>query len=298
MDLLKSILVFQQVAKHQSFSRAADELNLVPSAVSRQISELEKWLDIRLINRTTRTLNLTDDGHAYLAKMASIMTQVEDLKSTAQKSQHLTGSIKLTAPMMMGQYVLPNALAEFKRQHPHILLSLSLVNRKVDLIEEGFDLALRVGHLSDSSMIARSIGQMQFKTVASPGYLALRGIPNHPKQLSEHNCLIHSAITTPRKWTYQIEGKPQTVKVNGDTESNDSLCLKAFSVADQGITQLPSFYVDKDIANHHLVDILSNFAPAPLPINLLYPSQRLISPAIKALIEFLVDFLRLHSASH
>ncbi|GGP58342.1 hypothetical protein GCM10009347_25960 [Shewanella algicola] len=181
MDLLKSIQVFQQVAKHQSFSRAADELNLVPSAVSRQISELEKWLDIRLINRTTRTLNLTDDGHAYLAKMASIMTQVEDLKSTAQQSQHLTGSIKLTAPMMMGQYVLPNALAEFKRQHPHIQLSLSLVNRKVDLIEEGFDLALRVGHLADSSMIARSIGQMQFKTVASSGYLALRGIPNHPK---------------------------------------------------------------------------------------------------------------------
>ncbi|MEI8618006.1 LysR family transcriptional regulator [Pseudoalteromonas sp. B193] len=167
MDLLKSIQVFEQVAQQQSFSRAAESLNLVPSAVSRQINELEKWLDIRLINRTTRSLSLTEDGKAYLLKLSDIRSQVTELRRSKTQQQQIKGLIKITAPIMIGQYMLPVALAEFKELHQDVDLAISLMNRKVELVEEGFDLAIRVGHLNDSTMVARNIGNMRFKTVAS-----------------------------------------------------------------------------------------------------------------------------------
>jgi len=246
---------------------------------------------VSLINRTTRSLHLTEEGWRYLEKMEMIRVQVEQLRSVQQDNQAVKGHIKLTAPMMMGQYVLPKALAEFKRIYPQIRLSISLMNRKIDLVEEGVDLAVRVGHLADSSMVARKIGSMPLKTVASSAYFKQHGCPEHPKELSVHNCLINTAISTPKRWTYQVGGKAITVKVGGELEANESLCIKAFAMAGQGIAQLPNFYVDNAIASQQLIEMLTEYAPQPLPINLIYPSQRLLSPAVKALIEFLMDYM-------
>lgn len=292
MDLLKSFQVFQQVAELQSFSRAAETLGLVPSAVSRQIRELEKWVGVRLIHRTTRSLQLTEEGRLYLEKMSIISHQVAELQVLHTDSQYVKGHIRLTAPMMIGQYVLPESLSRFKKAHPQIEISISLMNRMADLVEEGFDLAVRVGRLADSNMIARSIGHMNLKTVASADYLQRMGVPTQPKQLTRHNCLINSGISVPRRWSYEVNGKATSVKIEGDLVANESLCLKAFAIAGQGIAQLPTFYVEKELATGELVEILSDCAPPPLPINVVYHSQRLISPAVRALVEFLVEDLR------
>ena len=291
MDLLKSIQVFEQVAQQQSFSRAAESLNLVPSAVSRQINELEKWLDIRLINRTTRSLSLTEDGKAYLLKLSDIRAQVTELRRSKTQQQQIKGLIKITAPIMIGQYMLPVALAEFKELHQDVDLAISLMNRKVELVEEGFDLAIRVGHLNDSTMVARNIGNMRFKTVASPHYINTHGMPSTPKDLKNHQCLINTAVTNAKRWSYLIDGKSTVIKVAGSLEVNDSQSLKAFAIANQGIAQLPSFYVDAAIQSGELIEILSDYVPSPLPVNLLYPSQRLLSPTVRALVEYLVPFL-------
>lgn len=291
MDLLKSIQVFEQVAQQQSFSRAAESLNLVPSAVSRQINELEKWLDIRLINRTTRSLSLTEDGKAYLLKLSDIRAQVTELRRSKTQLQQIKGLIKITAPIMIGQYMLPVALAEFKDLHQGVDLAISLMNRKVELVEEGFDLAVRVGHLNDSTMVARNIGNMHFKTVASPHYINTHGMPSTPKDLKNHQCLINTAVTNAKRWSYLIDGKSTVIKVAGSLEVNDSQSLKAFAIANQGIAQLPSFYVDAAIQSGELIEILSDYVPSPLPVNLLYPSQRLLSPTVRALVDYLVPFL-------
>lgn len=291
MDLLKSIQVFEQVAQQQSFSRAAESLNLVPSAVSRQINELEKWLDIRLINRTTRSLSLTEDGKAYLLKLSDIRAQVTELRRSKTQLQQIKGLIKITAPIMIGQYMLPVALAEFKELHQDVDLAISLMNRKVELVEEGFDLAIRVGHLNDSTMVARNIGNMHFKTVASPHYINTHGMPSTPKDLKNHQCLINTAVTNAKRWSYLINGKSTVIKVAGSLEVNDSQSLKAFAIANQGIAQLPSFYVDAAIQSGELIEILSDYVPSPLPVNLLYPSQRLLSPTVRALVDYLVPFL-------
>ncbi|MGB5998841.1 MAG: LysR family transcriptional regulator [Marinomonas sp.] len=289
MDIIKSIQIFQQVAKEQSFTRAAEQLNLVPSAVSRQINELEKWLGIRLINRTTRSLHLTKEGRDYLEKMALILDQVESLQQSPQNPQTLKGKLRITAPMMIGQHILPEILSGFKSQHSEVQISLSLMNRKVDLIEEDYDLAIRAGHLADSNLYARELGHIAFKTVAAPSYLETRPPLLMPKDLADHNCLINTALTTPKRWRYKIEDKNKMVKVNGDLETNESLCLLTFAKAGHGVALLPELYVNQDIAEGSLVEVLADFAPEPLPVHILYASNRFLNPTLKALIRHISD---------
>lgn len=292
MDLLNAFRIYQQVAHEQSFTRAAERLNLVPSAVSRQISELEKWLGVRLINRTTRALHLTQEGHRYLEKVEQIIAQVDDLSDMRDDSQQVRGRIRMTAPMMMGQYVLPRLLADFRRRHPQVEVSLNLINRKVDLIEEEVDLALRAGYLGDSNMVGRSVGQLAFKTVASPEYLARCGTPQTPAELSEHECLVNPALSSARRWRYQVDGKTTPIKVNGSLEANESLCLLDFAIQGMGVVLLPDLYVKRGLEQGTLVEVLADFAMPPLPIHLLYPTQRLVRPAVRALADHLVDALR------
>lgn len=287
MNILKSIQIFQQVVEDKSFTRAADNMNLVPSAVSRQISELENWLGVRLINRTTRSLHLTDDGQRYLEKMNAITRQVDDLKASKENQYKLSGRVKITTPMMLGQRVVPDMLSAFKAQYPDVKLSLSLMNRKVDLIEEGYDIAIRAGNLSDSSFYARKIGHTAFKTVASRDYLQSRPPLNEPSDLSQHNCIVNTAISSSKRWQYQVNGVSKYIKVDGDIEVNESACILAFAKAGLGVAMLPALYVEDDIQSGQLIEVLSEFALDPLPINILFPSNKLQSLTVRTLVDYL-----------
>lgn len=289
MDLLKSIETFQLVVEHKSFSGAAHTMNLVPSAVSRQVSELEKWLGVRLLQRTTRSIGLTTEGRAYLAKMALISQNVEELKGVRPTTATLKGELRITAPLILGKYILPPILSLFRKQHPEVKLSLFLTNRNVNLIEEGYDLALRVGELVDSELIARSLGEYKIKTVATPNYIQRNGEILIPQDLKQHTCLINSARQTPRRWTYQMNGKVIQIKVNGEIESNDSDVLREFCLQDQGILQLPDFQTNHLVKKGKLIEILSQYSPPPQQISLLFTRNRLMGPAQRTLIDFLVS---------
>ena len=287
MDIFKSIQVFQKVAEAHSFTKAGESLNLVPSAISRQISELEKWLGVRLINRTTRSINLTDDGRKYLDKMAEISSQVEGLRTLGKDNAECVGQVKITAPMMIGQIVAPALLSTFKTAHPKVSISLTLMNRKVDIVEEGFDIAIRAGKLADASFYARKIGNIAFKTVAAKTYLESRPALKTPKDLLAHNCIVNTALANSKRWQYRVGAQDKVIKVSGDIESNESACILSFTKSGLGVAMLPEFYLEEALASGELVEVLSEFIPEPLPLNIVYPSNKLQNPTINALIDFL-----------
>lgn len=289
MDLLKSIDVFREVCRQMSFSQAADRLNLVPSAVSRQISGLEKHLGVRLLERTTRSIRLTDDGTRCLRKMDEISRSVTELRGLSPGEDRIAGRIRLTAPPLSGPQFLTAALDGFCRENPEVSISTTLVNREVDLIEEGYDMALRVGILKESNLIARVIGTFSLSMVASPGYIEARGKPTHPRDLAAHSCLINTLARSPRRWRFRDGKRGFSVKVDGMYDFNDDGALRDFAIAGHGIANLPGFIVREQVENGDLVALLRKFAIEPLPVCIVYPSRELLSPAKRALIDYLIE---------
>lgn len=288
MDLLKSIDVFREVCRQMSFSRAAYRLNLVPSAVSRQVGGLEKHLGVRLLQRTTRSISLTHEGRRYLEKMDAISHGVRELRDLGSDDERIDGHIRLTAPPVFGPQFLIKALDGFLHAYPQVSVSTTLVNRDVDLVEEGYDIALRVGNLQDSDLVARTIGEFSLSVIASPGYLEAKGEPKHPRDLVKHNCLINTLARSPRRWRFLQGTREFTVKVDGKYEVNDDLALRHFAGSGLGIAYLPSYFVHDRVNNGELTLLLQRFALEPLPISLIYPSRQWLTPAKRALVEHLI----------
>jgi LysR family transcriptional regulator for bpeEF and oprC len=288
MNLLKSIEIFREVCKQMSFTQAAEQLNLVPSAVSRQINELEKHLGVRLLQRTTRSISLTDEGRRYLRKMDVISQSVHDLNNLNSDDAHIEGHIRLTAPPILGEPFLKGVLDTYLQQHPDVSLSTTLVNRHINLIEEGYDLALRVGKLDDSSLVARVVGQFALSIVASPAYIKAHGEPAHPRELVKHNCIINTLVQSPRRWEFKDGRRNFSIKVNGQCDANDDTMLRSIACSGLGIAYLPAIVVHDNIANGELVPILNSFIPDPLPVSLVYPSRQFLSSAKRKLIDHLI----------
>lgn len=289
MDLLKSIDVFREVCKQMSFSQAANRLNLVPSAVSRQISELEKHLGVRLLQRTTRSISLTDEGRRYLEKMDAISQSVRELKGQKSKDQSNEEHIQITAPPIFGPLFFADALNSYMHQHPQVSISATMVNREINLIEEGYDLALRVGELEDSNMVARMVGRFSLSVVASPKYVEIHGVPKHPKGLTAHNCIINTLTKSPRRWMFRESGRRFSVKVDGQFVANDDMLLQSYACSGLGIGFLPSYVTYDQVSKGNLILILEEFIPDPLPISVVYPSRHLLSTAKRKLIGHLIE---------
>jgi LysR family transcriptional regulator for bpeEF and oprC len=271
-----------------SFSQAADRLNLVPSAVSRQISELEKQLGVRLLQRTTRSISLTDEGARYLQKMDAISQSVRELRESSPDDDRIDGHIRLTAPPLFGPQFLTDALDAFLHTYPEVSVTTTLVNRDINLIEEGYDIALRVGTLKDSNLVARVIGKFALSIVASPGYIKANATPRHPRDLAKHNCLINTLAKFPRRWGFQQGKHKFTVKVEGAYEVNDDVVLRHLAGSGLGIAHLPSYIVHDQVTSGELALLLSKFTPEPLPICIIYPSRQHLSPAKRMLVDHLV----------
>jgi len=289
MDLLKSIEIFREVCKQMSFSQAANQLNLVPSAVSRQISELEKHLGVRLLQRTTRSISLTEDGKRYLQKMDAISQGVRELKGQPGKDQSSEEHIRLTAPPIFGPEFLGEALNSYMQQYPFVTISTTMMNREINMIEEGYDLALRVGELEDSNLVARTVGEFSLSVVASPEYIEHYKKPKHPKDLVNHNCIINTLTKSPRRWMFQEGGRKFSVKVDGRCIANDDMMLQSYACSGLGIAFLPSYVTSEQVDKGNLKLILKKFIPDPLPISVVYPSRHLLSTAKRNLIDHLID---------
>ncbi len=288
MDRLQSMALFVRVAELGSFSQAARQLGMSKSAASKQVAALEERLGVRLLNRTTRRLALTEVGAVYRDHCVRVVVEADEADLAASRhSSTPRGRLRVNAPMTFGFLQLAPLLPAFLTAHPAIQVELSLNDRVVDLIEEGFDLAVRIGRLADSSLIARRLATTGFVCAAAPGYLARAGRPAAPADLARHNCLRYTLRPQPEGWSFVRGGETVTVRIAGSLEANNGDALLAAACAGLGIVWLPDFIAAAEIAAGALVRLLPEWETPTLPIHAVFPAQRHPSAKLRAFVDFL-----------
>lgn len=293
MDRLHEIEVFIAVADASSFAKAGARLRLSPPAVTRAISALEDRLGARVFNRTTRSLTITDVGQRFLESARRVLTDLdtaekEAVGETAMPKGHLT----VTASVMFGRSALAPVVCGFLSQHPRVTASVLLLDRIVNLVEEGIDVAVRIGHLPDSNLIARQVGAVHRMLVASPDYLARRGAPASPADLRLHSVIAFTGLMPNREWRFLNGQKPGSVSLHPTFEINDALAAIQAAEMGHGITTALSYMVSDQIRDGKLAPVLDIFTLPPQPVHLVYPHARLVAPKIRAFIDFAAPRLK------
>ncbi len=291
MDQFAALKSFVAVAEAQSFSEAARRLRLAKSAVSRQVGDLESELGARLFNRTTRSLSLTEAGHAYFARTARILADLEDAnRAVGDLRAAPRGRLRVSAAMSFGFLHLMPALSDFLVRHPNVSVDLTLNDQFVDLVDEGFDVAIRISTLSGSSLIARRLAPARRAICASPKYLSAHGVPESPDDLKSHACLFYSNLASARDWRFMTpDGAPWQVSVHGPLSANNGDALRVAALCGLGLANLPTFIIGADLRSGALSTVLDAFVAQDLSINAVYPNSRHLSPTVQAFVDFLVD---------
>jgi LysR family transcriptional regulator for bpeEF and oprC len=290
MDRLTSMEVFKSVVDLGSFSRAADRLELSKATVTAHVAALENRLGVRLLQRTTRRLSLTEDGAAYLEHVRRVLADVQETEAILSRARLVPqGLLRVDMPVALGRdYIVP-ALPRFAAQYPELRVLATLEDRYVDLVEAGVDVAVRVGPLQDASFIARRIYDTGFVTCASPDYLALHGTPATPTDLAAHNCLGFFALARGGiyEWTFEKDGERSTYTPGGTLSVSNAEALLDAAIAGAGIVQLIDVVVNRALAAGTLVPILADWGtPDRLPISVIYPQNRHLSAKVRAFVEF------------
>jgi DNA-binding transcriptional LysR family regulator len=280
--------VFAEVVEAEGFSAAARRLGLSKSAVSKQVGRLEDRLGVRLLNRTTRRLSLTEAGTTFHAACRRVLDEAETAeRAVSNLAAAPRGLLKLNAPMSFGFLHLSGAIPAFHARFPQIIVEAAMNDRFVDLIQEGYDVALRIGDLRDSSLVARRIAPCRAVLCASPGYLDRRGRPARPEDLAGHDCLLYANNDTPREWTVTGPGGRQSIAVTGPLIANNGDVLCSAALGGMGITRLPTFIVGPHLRDGRLEVVLPGF---PLPdqgIHAVYPHSRNLSVKVRVFVDFL-----------
>ncbi len=290
MDKLVSMRVFSAVAKNGSFSVAAKKLSISKAMVSKHIKNLENSLSVRLFNRTTRKLNLTDAGSSYYEKVNTILSEIDETESAiSQLNSEPKGKLKVMAQPSFGAFHLSRALSLYLKKYTEVTVNLELSHRIPDLVEENIDLAFHVGELNDSMYVSRRIASARRVICASPEYIKKNGMPKKPEDLLNHNCLIYMPRNDMGKWEFLDKGKRKKIKVTGDIQCNSGDALRVASIQSRGITQLPTYMVGLDIQAGRLEAVLEDFEPEKQPIYAIYNHRKYVSAKIKTFIDFIYD---------
>ena len=291
MDKLTSMLVFSKVAKAGSFAAAAKELGLSRAMATKHVMQLENGLGIRLLNRTTRNLNLTEVGSVYLERCLQILDDMEEMELAVTRLQtEPRGILKVSATPFFGSYHLAPAIGAYMEMYPDVQVDLTLQSNYADLIEEGFDLAIHLDELQDSSLIARSLGTSQRVVCGSPAYFKKHGVPASPEELKNHNCLINQSLTPRDHWQFNSPGgETIVVKVNGSLHANVADALRIAALSGLGLVILPTYMVGQDIRKKRLQAVLTDYVPAPLEIHAVYPHRKHLSAKVRTFVDFLHD---------
>ena len=286
---------FVYVAEYESFTRAAKELGISTAQVSRQISALEKRLNIKLLYRTTRKVSLTEEGRVFYQHCRSVLDGLDAAEQAVSNLQSKPqGRIKLTAPVTYGEQQLLPLVNDFMMQYSDIEVTAFLSNQKIDLIEGGYDLAIRIGKLSDSTMMAKKLSHRTNFVCAAPSYLDTYGTPHALSELSQHNCLLgtrdywHFIDTDPRA---SDAGKERNLRVSGSIQYNSGHSLVDAALKGLGIVQLPDYYVQKHLASGELISLLDDYREPEESIWAIYPHNRQLSPKIRLLVDYLAEHL-------
>lgn len=291
MDNLEDIAVFVKVVDVGSFTGAAEALDTSQSAVSRSVTRLEQKLGVRLLNRTTRRINLTEAGTELYRKAAAALTQIDDAQlDIARYQAEPRGTLRISAPTSFTVLQLRRRLARFLERYPHVTLDLVLEDHVVDLVEDGYDAAIRVGTLSSSTLIARRLAPCQQVFCASPSYLERHGAPEVVEDLAKHNCIVYTLGRDARLWRVIAEdGREVQLPVRGNAYVNSGLLELAFAIEGTGIALLPTFYVGDALREGKLVRVLERVKVPEIGVYLVYPDRRNLLPKLKALLDFLVE---------
>ena len=290
MDRFQAIRVFVQVVESLSFVKAAERLDISTTAVSRQIAELEDHLQTRLLQRTTRRISLTETGRSFHERCVQILAELDEAeREVGREAYEPRGTIRLTTSVNFGTHQVTPAIASFLARHSHVKFDVSLSDRIVDIIEEGFDLAIRIGGTGGQNLVARKLGEAQFIACASPDYVTRHGAPPTPEDLARHNCLTYEYALRD-VWTFRdAAGRERTVRVAGSLNSNNGDLNAAAAVEGVGIALEPDFIVDSQLKSGKLVRVLESFSAPASPIYAVYPSRRFLPAKVRAFVDFLVE---------
>ena len=287
MNQLEDMQIFVSTVDAQSFTAAADKLGLSKQFISRRIMALEERLGARLLIRTTRKLSVTDSGRRYYERALKIIDEVNEAEAlVSRENTSPRGTLRISAPVSFGTLHLGPAIARFMTQCPEIAIELDLNDRFVDIVGEGYDMAIRIGNLADSSLLARHIAAAQLVACASPAYLEARGEPGTPAELKAHACLI-SGHGRNAEWVFTEKGKPLRIAVKGRMRANNGELVCAAAIGGLGIALLPTLIVGEALRTQQLVTVLDAYAPTPLNIHAVYPQHRQSSLSIKVFTDFL-----------
>ena len=282
--------VFVTVVEEQGFSAAAKRLDSTPAAVSRRIKALEQRLGVRLLQRTTRSLKLTEAGELYFREVSRLLS---DLKTVEHELEEITGQaageLRIVAPMSFGQRRLAPVVARFALTHPKLRITLRLEDQETDIVNEGIDLAVRIAYPSDSSLVARPIASIPRHICASPQYLARRGTPRSPRDLLQYDCLHYNVISEREEWTFAGTEGDETIVIKAVFSSNNGEVLAEAAVQGLGITLLPDFIIEEALADGRLIRILEGWERSPLTLSVMYPSRRHVPAKTRLFIDYMVE---------
>lgn len=307
MDKLTGMQVFVRVVESGSFSAVARELGSTQSAVSKQVAALEGSLGVRLLSRTTRALSLTDAGERYFQQARRLVDEIAEVESTlVSGEQQLTGWLRVAASVAFGRIKLMPMVTSFLAAHPGVRIDLRLNDGFIDLVEQGIDVAVRIGELADSSLLARRVGTTQRVVVASPGYLESLPkdipAPTEPEHLAQHNCIVYTGLTTRQHWTFMSsgtagvpQGEEETVQVQGNLQSSSSEVVREAVLANMGIAHSPTWLFEEELASGKVVKLMRNWTTAALPVHLVSPQQRKHSTKVRVFGEHVARQMRIHS---
>lgn len=291
MDKFQAITAFARVVEAGSFAGAATRLGVSVSSVSRLVADLETHLGSRLLNRTTRRISLTEAGRVFHERSVQLLADLEEAEASASEGAAVPrGTLRLSGPVTFGTEHIAPAVAEFMRRYPTVKLELELSDRIVDLVDEGFDAAVRIGAVRGQNLVARRVGTSRLLCCASPAYLATHGEPRTPEDLAKHACLLYQYAPQRDTWPFTgKDGEERRVRVSGPAYANNGEFLAVLAREGIGIAYEPDFIVGDDVRAGRLVPILRNYTKAQGQINVVYASRRHLSAKVRAFAEFLAQ---------
>ena len=293
MDRIGSVAAFVEVAERRSFAEAARRLGRSPTAITRAIGELEARLGVRLLNRTTRAVGVTEAGERFLAGARRVLADLDEIERAAVgEGTAPRGELRVTAPILFGRLHVSPIMIEFLERFPDVSVALSLIDRPVDLVEEGLDVAVRIGALAESSAIASRVGALHRIVVASPDYLARCGTPKAPAELGAHAIIAFSGMEGADRWVFRGQGGEASVAIRPRLVVTTAEAAVDAARAGFGVTRVLSYQAADDIARGSLRRLLQAHEGAELPVHLLYPGGRHPPPKLRAFLDFAVPRLR------
>ncbi|MFP0198867.1 MULTISPECIES: LysR family transcriptional regulator [Pseudomonas] len=290
MDILESMAIFVRVVERGSFSAVAREIGSSQPTISKQIGSLEKRLGGRLFARSTRQLSMTDEGQRYYQQCREILAAVENAEHTFQSGQErIAGTLRVASSGSFGRIQIASRLRGFLELYPEVSVDLQLNDENVDLVSSGADVAIRIGELKDSSLIARQIGLTRRRVFAAPAYLERFGSPSKPKDLTKHNCLVFNQLEHFASWRFEHKGKWESVQVSGNVRSNNSEAVRQMVLDGLGVSLSPLWLFRQDLLEGRVMVLLESHPPAPLPIHAVSPPDRKQSARVRAFTDYLRD---------